>query len=234
MKYFIHIVCIVSCFLIYQSAHSDHIVTFFIRPYPVDAAYSKEIVGKFEKPGKLAKQQYYGFGRSSFVVGIFSSYAGFLNASDANGQTIFPLKHEKSTIPLVVTTKLTPIMMGGLTIDHWQLEEGTPAKMFQLEQNTDAETQISYWGCEEMPLPQNNILPRETLIIFANPRYVYVPTGISPTVAGLNLVLPPIYTKKGIDTIDNALYLLNIKHFFGPLQSLYKVQPKEYSQLVTP
>lgn len=234
MKKFIHIVCIVACFLIYKNASSDPIVTFFIKPYPVgmDTEYDKEIVTKFGKPGKLAKQHFYGFGRQAFTVGIFSTYAGFLNASDANGQTIFPRKTEKPAVSLIITSKLTPMIMSGVTVHHWELEEGTPAHMYLIEQHTDAETQITYWNCEQTELPHNRIIPTNAIVVFAEPKYIYVPTGISPTTISSNLVLPPIYTKRGVDTLNNALYLLNIKQFFGPLDSLYKVQPKHYSQLV--
>lgn len=236
MKKTIVMITILSLFLHHQKSCGDNIITFFIKPYPIDAhnEYTQSIVKKFGQPGKLAKQALYGLGRDHFVTGIFSSYAGYMNSSDINGQTSFPRKHAAPKVYLLITTKMTPIIMLGNTIHHWELEKGTPAQMLSAERKQDKETKLFYWDVQEVALPKDNRIPLEAIVVIAEPRHLYVPTGITPTVESANLILPPLYTKRGLDTLTNAFYLLNLKHFFGPVIPAYVAKEKSYSQQIKP
>jgi hypothetical protein len=226
MKYR-HLVFILPYFLFYQSGHADSIISLFIRPYPQPSIVAEKI----KKPGKIARHTVEGLANYQVPSGIFASYAGYLTISDFDGQIIFPRKHEQSKIQVIITPEIKPILMLEKTIHHWELIPGVPAKMYTFEQKFNEETNLDYWDVQSAMLPENNIIPLSSLIIFAKPRYFFVPLGITTTNDTPNLVLPPIYAKKGIKITKNALYVFNLSHFFGNVLYLYKKFPKRYDIL---
>jgi len=223
-----YLVFILSCFLLYQSSWADPIISLFIRPYP-NAHITTQKIGKV---GKIARYMIEGIADYQIPAGIFSTYAGYLNISDINGQIIFPRKHANPIIKLVITTRITPILMFEKTIHHWELVPGISTQMYTFEQKFDKETKTFYWDVQSAELPENNIIPLSTLVIFAKPRYFYIPTGITITEDNSNFILPSIYARKGIKITANALYVFNLSHFFGQLHYRYKKQPNRYEVLI--
>lgn len=210
---------IVACFAYNKNAQADNIITYFLKPYPLTEhdAYSKKINRKLSKPGKIAKHTANGIINRPWIDGIFSSYAGFLEVSDDEGRTLFPRRHEEPKVTLLITSKITPIIMTGNTVHHWELEKGTPAYMVTIQREQDLTTNLYFWNVIEMDLPQNNIVPLDTVVLFAKPKNIYVPLGITLTSDSPHLVLPDIYIKKGINVVKRSLYVLNIKQFFGTI-----------------
>jgi hypothetical protein len=195
---------------------------------------SESLMNKLRKPHGIAKQTLTGLLHHCPITGIFSSYFGYLNASDHNGQTSFPRKQSKPLLHLVITNKITPIIMFQYTISHWELVPGTPAVMYSCEQKEDPETRLVFWDVKEEPLPSNNQIPlQDALIIIAKPTNIIVPTGITLTEQSANLILPEMYVKKGIQTTRNALYILDLSLFFQPINILYKKAKSSYETLVS-
>ncbi len=225
---FRHLVFILPSFLFYQSGQADPIINLFIRPYPQAHITAQKIT----RTGKIARHTIEGIADYQIPAGIFSTYAGYLNISDLDGQIVFPRKHTKPIIQLIITTRITPILMFEKTIHHWELVPGVPAQMYTFEQNFDEKAKIFYWNVYPTELPENNIIPLSALIIFAKPRYFYVPTGITLTDDSPNLILPNIYARKGIKITNNALYVFNLSHFFSQVYYRYKKEPKRYEVLL--
>ena len=225
---FRHLVFILPYFLFYQNSQADPIISLFIRPYPQAHITAQKI----KKTGKIARHTIEGIADYQIPAGIFSTYAGYLNISDLDGQIVFPRKHTKPIIQLIITTRITPILMFEKTIHHWELVPGVPAQMYTFKRTFDEETKTFYWEVEPTKLPEDNIIPLSALIIFAKPRYFYIPTGITITDDSPNLILPTIYARKGIKITNNALYVFNLSHFFGQVYYRYKKQPKLYEVLV--
>ena len=225
------VLCIITCFTHMPTAWADPVISFFVKPYPLinNRKYSQEVIRTFEKPGKIAAHAVYGISRDEIMAGLFSTYAGFLATSNLIGQTTFPRLHEPPQISLVITSKMTPIIISGNTIHHWELEPGTPARMYSVERKQDDETQLHYWDVQEADLPENNRIPLDALVLLAKPKHVHVPIGITITTESPNLVLPDIYVKRGLNIASNALYILNLKHFFGKLRTAYQKQGARYS-----
>ncbi len=224
---FRHLLFILACFLFYQNSNADPIINLLIRPYPQPAI----IMEKIKKPGKIARHTIEGFANYQIPAGIFATYAGFLTISDFDGQIIFPRKHKNPKIQVIITPEITPILMFEKTIHHWQLIPRVPAQMYTFEQKIDQETNTFYWEVKEESLPEDNIIPLSAIIIFAKPRYFYVPPGVTITNESPNLILPSIYAKRGIKITKNALYIFNLSHFFGNVYYRYKKQPKLYELL---
>lgn len=217
---------------------TDNIITFFIDEYPEDdnlilsenkninKNLSNQEIKKlcllFDKKTNCETIQF------PFNYGIFATYAGYLALSDLNGQITFPRKTQKNSINLLITTKISPIFMLKNTIAYWEINDITQAKMYKIERKQDKETLKYYWDVQEKDAPKNNKIPIHTIIIFANPKSIYVPIGITPTKNNTQLVLPKIYAKKDINLIRNALFILTIKPFFSSIKKIYKERPLGY------
>lgn len=223
---------IVTCFFYKPNIYSDAIITFFMRPYPqIPDKYEQNKLTNKLKRGKTTTYTINTILQLPLVAGIFSTYAGYLTASDINGQTIFPRKHEDPLIYLLITNRITPIMITHNTIHHWELEEGTPAALYTIERKFDEKTGIYFWDMQATDLPKNNRIPLESITIIAQPKNVYVPLGITLSNNNPQLILPDIYIRKGIMKLTNALYILNLRNFFGSLTVEYKKEPTRYMAL---
>jgi hypothetical protein len=196
--------------------------------------YSKQVNKNLPRVGTIAHNTLHGLIQPCIGSGIFATYAGFLNVSDCNGQLQFPRKQEHLLLHVLVTDEITPIMINGMTVHHWELDGKTPANFYTLELNQDPQTHLYYWHAKHAPLPAENIIPLDTIIIFADAQDIYLPTGITLADNTPNFVLPPLYIKEHVDITALDLYVLNVKHFFGALHFLYNKQESGYSSLILP
>jgi len=226
---------IIPCLFLYPNVLADNVITFFLRPYPIEMAtdFAQETAKKLAYPKKLARRHIEGIIGRNIIAGIFSTYAGFIESSDVNGQILFPRKHAPPKIKLIVATKITPVMLFSQTVHHWELEEIVPTAMYTMEQEQDKDTNQFYWKVQKTETPKDYLIPLESIIIIAKPHYIYIPTGITLTDDSPNLTLPNIYVKKGINIIANSLYMLNLMHLFRPPTMLYKKGTKNYEELVS-
>lgn len=212
---------------------ADNLITLFLKPYPYleNTPQTQEMVEKLGRPWKASSSGV----RSAFplISGIGATYGGYLTFSDTIGQISFPRKHTAPKLYILITPRLTPIMIAHLTIHHWELEEGTPAAMYQMELKQDPTTELYFWETTNADLPKNKRVPREAIVLFTNPKHIYIPTGITITEKSANLVLPSVYVKRGIKIFVNTLYLLNIKGFFGPERILQQKTDTSYAQIIT-
>jgi hypothetical protein len=214
------------------TAHStlySSILTLTIQPYP-----RKHITVRRLKTtsgidhAKLSKMV-----NPSQVAGIFATYAGFIESSDSFGQIVFPRKQTNTTLYVLVTNRITPIVMFEQTIAHWERVPDAPSRMYTYSRITDPETNLTYWDVQEAPLSTDSIIPLETLIIIAHPNNIFIPTGITITQEGPNLVLPTIYARKGIDIINDSLYVLNLAHLFGQVHLAHTKKASYYASQPT-
>lgn len=235
MKNKAYIYFIIALFCASLNLKADPVITLIMEPYPMlnDSPEAEKAVNKLKKPGRISKLGLKSLGQSPITKGIFSTYGGWLAMSNRDGQTTFLRKHITPIIYLIVTSKITPMLMAGNTIHHWAIEEKTDAKMYKMERLHDTNQDLSYWLTEEVPLPDKGILPNESITILAKPQNVFVPEGITLTEDSPNLILPTIYIKKGIKINTNALYILNLRQFFGPLHTAYKKGPARNINLIS-
>ena len=209
------------------------VITFFFKDYPATKERAEQISTKFKKPHSIAKRTLEGLMSHNPINGIFSTYFGFLQVSGPNGQVVFPRKQSIPALNIIITNRVTPIMMFANTISHWEIEPGTPAGVYHAELTQDSQTKLWYWNVKPSELKDNNFIPTmDSVIIIAKPKNIYVPIGITLTKEDPNLLLPTMYVKKSIKTSRNALYMLNLAPFFRPVELLYKKHPKSYDTLV--
>lgn len=219
-------VLIISISLLFSCHHAntDPVISFFMRHYPEQQA----IMSLVKKPWKRTSQMHHYFDLQPFV-GIYSTYGGMIQVSDMHGETTFPRKHNNNLIYLVITTEIIPIIMFHNTIHHWELNKKVPATVYQIEQKKDPESNILFWEVSIGSLPVNNILPLESIVIFAKPTNIYLPVGVSPSTESAHLLLPDIYVKKGINVVENTLYINTLNMFFKKVTTKEEKKTKQYS-----
>ncbi|MFC1842468.1 hypothetical protein ACFLYU_02305 [Candidatus Dependentiae bacterium] len=213
----------------------DQIITFFLKPYPIvnQKAVALKRAKKIGKLGKMPKYSLRALNKY-FTSGIFSTYEGYLAISDLNGQVIFPrklaMKDKDPKLHIIVTRHIAPILMLENTVHHWEVSNRAFAKIYSIERKKDAATRTYFWDVKEAEIPEDNILSRDTIVIIAKPKYVYIPTGITITTKNPQLILPDIFVKRGIEKLKSSLYVFGLKNFLAVTDSVYKKGKKRYSQ----
>ena len=210
--------------------HADHVITFFIRPYPhtQESPTKKSKLHKIHIPGKVAKYHLKKLHQEAPITGIFCTYAGFLSLSNGIGQVTFPLKHNEPKLSIIITDKIHPMLMAANTIHHWEIPIDDTASQFDIERKEDEETGLTYWDIRKQTPPANRIIPTQSILLFAKPNNFFIPEGISLTSNGPNLVLPTIYARRSIDIATNAIHALAIRQFFDSVRAERKLQGKMY------
>jgi hypothetical protein len=198
-------------------------MTLFFTPEPLTDA--EKISQKFAKPGKIAKYTARGMLQTSLVEGILATYGGYVTSSDYNGELSFPRKHIKNNIEIIITPEIIPIPLFESTILNWRRVPGLPATMYVCEQLYNEQKDQHYWQTNEVPLSEDMTIPLSAIIIVAKPKNMRMESGKTSTNESGNLVLPNVYVKKGINIIDNSLYMLTIRHFFKPVQTEENREP---------
>lgn len=241
---YLYIACSIACFGLNQNLWGESKnrtqITFFAREYPT---FIKESTNFAQKKAKLANPSYPHMQKikqlldPSITNGIFASYYGFLTLSAPDGQISFPSwviwdDKKPPLIHMTITNRVTPIIMSGNTIDHWEVEEKTPAAMYTFERTKEPNTDVYYWNVTEQQIPKDLIIPRDSIIIFAKPDTIHVPTGIVLAENSPNLHLPDIYVKPEINKVSNALYVLYLKHFFGQIRRSIKLEKTPHREVL--
>ncbi|MDR3645956.1 MAG: hypothetical protein P4L22_00260 [Candidatus Babeliales bacterium] len=215
-----------------QNVGATNIISFFLKEYPEKAGINN--VDNTIKECNILKNHFQTICQShniSHNFAIFSTYAGYLSMSNTNGQISFPRKVINNSINLLVTNKVNPVFMFGSTIAFWEIQDPN-AKMYFLERSQDKETKLFFWETKEKPLPKSNRVPVQTIILFADPKEIYVPVGATITRSSANLLLPDIYVRKNMNNLANILFVLNIKPFFSKTNQIFKEIPIGYESLV--
>lgn len=225
-----YLLVVILPFLIFlRTIYADPIVNFFLYPYPS----IQDTQHGLKHPGKIAHYRAEGILNQHSGAGVFSTYCGYIDITNLNGQTFYPRQdpdpEPANVIHLIVTDIIRPIAMFANTIDHFELERSVPASFFRMEKKQDEKTKLFIWDIQPESRPANNIIPRKTsLVIIADPHAIYVPTGVSMADDSPHLLLPPIYVKPSIDIVKTSLYMITISQLFGPSRILYTTAEKSY------
>ena len=223
--------------LVTQHTFCDHIITFFMRPFPHLSETKKKLTKneatkkshKLQNPKKIAQYTLRSLQKNSIAHGIFCTYSGQLAFSNTDGQVHFKRQQKQPDVHLLITLDIKPIFMGGRTIHHWELVGGAPAQRYLVKQQKDEKTAETFWHVQKVNLPEDNRITLDTIVVFSKPHYIFVPKGITLIEKNPQLVLPDLYVKKNIDKLSSNLYVLNIKHYFEQTRETYKKREKDYS-----
>lgn len=205
-----------------QSAQPHHVITFFVKDLEKEKKQTKNPFLGINK--KIIKNAI----KNKTPKNIFALYHGYIALSDDFGQITLPRQTHKEDFNILVTPKIDPVFMFPNTISHWEIPKDTESKLFTISKNEKKEKY--YWTIKEIE-PTNKI-SLDTIIIIANHKNVVIKPGEYATTDLSQLVLPDIYVKKEFDSTSNALFILQIKKFFGSINFIYDVKEKGYSRLI--
>jgi hypothetical protein len=199
------------------------VVSLSLQPYPfAKEPTSEQLSGILRQPGKLGARVLLSAQAIERTQGIVGTYNGFVSFSDQNGQITFPRMQTKDTVSILITERITPVIMFGNTIHHWQRDPAAPADLYTLSRITNTQTKKLEWLIEKMQLPANDRIELDTLVLLGKPSAFYLPVGTIPTEANPNLLLPPVYVKKNINSTIPALWLIKVRQFFKPVAKEFK------------
>ena len=235
MKNLILIVCtLLSLFVHTQNKAntetSHYTINMFIKEYPSEDTHKTfPLIAHDFLPKQLIRSTFY----QPVNCGIYGLYNGYIARSDDYGLISFPRDTSKESFTLIITNQLKPTFLIGNTVKDWRLTDPQQTALFRIRREKDPETKLYYWKVLKMNLPQSHKVPLFSIIIIAKPKNIYVPLGVTPTTKLSNLVLPPIYAKRGLDRINNALFVLNVKQFFSPIKKETKTSNLSREQILT-
>lgn len=187
-------------------------ITLMFKPYP----NVKAALDQLKKPDKLAHHTLVRITEQAPIIGIVGTYAGYIQASDENGEMIFPRKQTGTQLFLLVTPEIQPVLMFPHTVKEWELVPDKPHAYFSVNRVTDPDTELTYWNVTEAKLEPAQPINLETIIVIANPQDLVIPTGITLTNSAVNLQLPTIYSQNSLDTSLNAITMMNMAYLFNP------------------
>jgi hypothetical protein len=218
-----------------QRIYADPVVIMELKPYPeiANTVDCQNLSRDLKNPGAIAQHCISGILDQRIVMGILATYQGYLNLSDQYGMITFPYMHPKPKIDLLITNRIVPILMAGNTVHHWEIEEGTPAEMYSITRRQDENTKLFYWDTKKVEVPTSTrVIDINTIILLEKPENIFEPTGISVTQESPHLVLPILYVKNNQSLVSQALYMLDLRSFFGRVKNLYKKEPQRYSRQI--
>lgn len=216
----------------------NNIISLTIQQYPMlknklDEEQVAEYSKKLTQPGYLYRKIVKNTRIQTGVRGIMGIYLGFTSLTDYNGQMIFPRKQQKSEIKFLITKSIKPIyIVAPETIHNWMLDPQAPAQMYTFSLKEDKKTDLYYIDTKKTSLPINNMISLDTIILIADPKYVYIPEGATITHKTPNLILPNIYIRKNFNFWYNALYTLSIKQYFEQINQEYKHEDQSVAMII--
>lgn len=234
MKKSILLFITIASFLCIIPCRAYDVITFFFKQYPLDQdqAMIQKTCAQLKNPAHTNTYCINTLLDHAPITGIISTYAGFMNTSDLNGQVVYPRRHKEEKLYFLITPTITPVFMTQNTIHHWEINSGVPAELYSATKIQEKETGEYYWDIRKMPLPDDKVVPLESILIFAKPDNIVIQTGLIAAPKTHNLILPDIYVKKGINLLSSALYILNLRHFFGRTKYQIQFHPdKSYTKL---
>ena len=217
----------------------NNTIILFVEKYPtVKIPKNKETLeslsAKLKQPKYLWKNVISQKRITSGINGIMAMHLGNSCLSDKDGQIIFQRTFQQPIVHLLITKGIQPaFMIAPETVHNWMLEKNTPAILYQFKFHQDEDTELYYIETKKVPLPKDSMITFDTIIIIADPKSVYVPSGATITNYSANLILPNIYIKKDFDFEYNTLRTNAIGQYFESIKSEYKPEEQTLAKIIT-
>jgi len=220
---------------------APHIINFFMRPLPALEPTAEE-QGKAGKkaekhlttPGRVLKSMIKKqLSPRLFYSGIYVAYAGNFTHSNPQGEVMFERTTPEPKFYVLVTEDLKSVPIDAYTaktLYGFAPDPNSDAALYQFERLKDPETGTSVWNVTHEVLKKKKLLPIDTLIIFADPREVIVPIGVTVTTESENFLLPDFYVAPQDEPAANAFRFLKMRHYFAPIKFDYAFKPDDIQQ----
>ena len=166
------------------------------------------------------------------VPGLWAAYAGMCTFSDYQGQISFPRRNIDEEVTLLVTQKIKPIVFSGATVHRFTVAEGAPYALYTITRKSARDT--FFWEIVSAELPPNRAISPFTLILFAKPEDIHLPTDLIITNGSPNLLLPTIGVARGANLTLNTLLFFKVNQFFAPVVRAYRYTDDRFATLLMP
>jgi hypothetical protein len=212
-------------------------ITFFIRllPASLQSAYQERIQKIADNPGKLARKRIKReFNPQRLYSGIYVTHLGQVARSSLHGQVTLPRKSADTTLYVLITDDIKPLLINpsnAATLSGFVLNSKAHASYYKYQLVQNPQTGSLAWEISEQQRPKDRI-PADALIVFANPKDMFVHLGSTTTPSSDNLILPDMYTTNTATPTLSALRFLKIRKFFHPVTFKYNYLPQGYQERV--
>lgn len=228
----------IACTHLCSAATTSYTVNFYAVPYPEpEITTTSKHPGMLQmRPGIMMPESYHETLMKHILHkpttwGLAATLNGYLATADREGLLTFPRTTQQPQFYLMIG-RMVPEYGLANNIEGWLIPSHEVADLYLVERKQDKQTELYYWDVKHTNIPSSGKVPLHTIVVFAKPEKVYVPIGITVTTNNPNLYLPDIYVKGGIDHLENALFILNIKQYFAPLRATYKKNKTGYQRWV--
>ena len=108
------------------------------------------------------------------VGGITFSYGGYRDVSNFDGYWNFPQHHTGTTMEMIITPAVKSERVKE-TVSHLLIDEEQPAAYYRFEKKADGKGRW-FWKATSSAKPADNIIPASTVVLFSDPKNIYVNT----------------------------------------------------------
>jgi|GEM_PF-4426465 len=203
-------------FFIFLNCYSQSLIYLPLR-YDVPA---QEIYQLLVKPQKNAYLVLKKIGSAHPLMGILATYAGYITTSNEFGEIIFPRHQERTPLYIAITEEIAPVMRFFGTIDHWEFSSIKDTLFIEIDlqrSTTSPDASGEQFSVKTVSIPEDNIVPYATIVIFGDPDDFEIPEGLFPHNHKKHWILPPLVLKKSTGATKNMVTTLPLLQFFRPL-----------------
>ena len=218
---------------------STNLITLFMKSYE-QIRYDQSFITHNQEPQKPNILKHHrnvvasSFDYATDPRGVYVLYGGFVDTLDVNRQVRFPRLTQEDEVVLIITRKLAPVILRGNTVEYFLRDTNQSIAYYRYKRHFDPNNNYYYWNVQKLDLPHDTKIPATALIIFANPRHIFVPLEETIAVPGGSLVLPPIYATGELRKDYNATTFIDISPYFDPIDFITKIAPPQrYAQKIS-
>lgn len=221
-----------------QSAPTPHVISFFMVPCASNPTCSKkfpteklpEMLTPHTQLSEMVLTRHLA---SPLVRGIYVNYLGYLTYTDYNGQVILPNKEAGTSLTVVVTSQIYPVIFQGNTVHHFEVPQEVDAAFYRYNLTHDEKHNKWYWHITSLERPANSQLDIHALTIMAKPKDIEIMPGTYAAIPGPHLILPDVFVHTSIDNPFCVLKFLKVNRFFEALVVETKYETQSFSQALT-
>lgn len=227
------IICFCTAFQnVSSEMRSPYAIVLFFRPQEAPVLTKEDILPFAEQPGSfdpiIQLQQL----RANRVSGIYALHQGTIARSDINGQLVLPRLTDDEAVTILITTQITPIILHGTTIDHFELPAAHHAARYACVRTSKGKSARARWTiAKQTPHAFEQIAP-DTIVILADPAAVLMIEGEYVTDMSHHLILPDIIVLSSASLSQESARALPLNRFFMPAMPWVAYAPEQYVRSV--
>jgi hypothetical protein len=151
------------------------------------------------------------------IEGIHGFYRGYDTASDTQGRILFPRLDNQDEISILLTSKVSPIILKGEVPDHFIVGQDIPYTFYRCTGKKNEKNDTTTWTIEirnDKNLTQK--IPFNTLVILVNPYNAYFETTETIIQTSNNILLPTLCLIDNKEQNTYSTFALDVLRYYKP------------------